>query len=120
MTDATGTSGWSEAWSFNTMGLTAVDDEEDVEIPLVFSLSQNYPNPFNPTTVIRYSLPSKAFVTMEVYNVLGEKVMVLVNEEKEAGQYSVRMDAHGLSSGLYFYRLVADQFVETRKFVLLK
>ena len=118
MTDGTGTSGWSEAWSFSTTGLTDVD--EDMEVPLAFSLSQNYPNPFNPSTVIRYSVPSETFVTLEIFNVLGEQVMMLVNEEKEAGQHSVRLDAHGLSSGLYFYRLVADQFVETKKLMLLK
>jgi len=118
MTDATGISGWSETRTFNNVPVVSVSDDEGT--PQAFGLSQNFPNPFNPSTVIRYNLPAKAFVSLEVFSVLGERVLVLVNEEKEAGQHNVHFDGRGLSSGMYMYRMIADQFVETRKLVLVK
>lgn len=89
-------------------------------IPTVFSLSQNYPNPFNPTTVVRYGLPKDARVSLEVYNVLGQKVAVVVNEEQKAGFYEVSVNAIQWSSGVYFYRLTAGDFIETKKMQLLR
>ncbi|MCL5028589.1 MAG: T9SS type A sorting domain-containing protein [Bacteroidetes bacterium] len=91
-------------------------------LPAKFSLSQNYPNPFNPTTTINYLLPQTSFVTIKVYDVLGNEVATLVNEEKKAGSYSVQLSAVSkqLASGVYFYRMRAGDFVETRKLLLLK
>jgi hypothetical protein len=88
--------------------------------PSDYALHQNYPNPFNPVTIINYSLPLKSQVELVVYNTLGEEVIQLVNEEKEAGSYSVQLNATGLSSGIYFYQLQAGSFVETKKMVLMK
>jgi len=85
-----------------------------------FSLSQNYPNPFNPSTTIRYGLPARSLVTLAVFNTLGQQVAILQNGEQDAGYHEVKFDASGLSSGVYFYRLQAGGFVETRKFVLIK
>ncbi len=92
----------------------------DNPAPVDFTLQQNYPNPFNPVTTISYSLPVKSEVELVIYNALGEGVMELANEEKEAGRYSVEFNATSLPSGIYFYRLQAGEFVETKKMVLLK
>jgi len=89
-------------------------------IPMKYELGQNYPNPFNPTTVIQYQLPNADYVSLKLYNLLGEEVKTLVNEVQEAGYKLVQIDATGLSSGVYFYRLTAGSFVETRKLVLLR
>ena len=89
-------------------------------LPNIFNLSQNYPNPFNPTTIISYSLPKSGNVTLEVFNLLGEKVATLVNEFEEAGSYKKTFNADMLSSGVYIYKLSAGSFVETRKMILLK
>jgi photosystem II stability/assembly factor-like uncharacterized protein len=85
-----------------------------------FALYQNYPNPFNPTTVIKYHLPVATDVKLLVYDILGRKVAVLVNERKNPGRYEATFDARGLSSGVYFYRLEAGSYVQTRKLVLLR
>ena len=89
-------------------------------IPTRFSLSQNYPNPFNPSTTINYQLPVSRFTTLKVYDILGREVAKLVNEEKEAGNYSVEFNANILASGVYFIRMEAGSFVETKKLLLLK
>ncbi len=88
--------------------------------PTSFSLSQNYPNPFNPLTTIRYSIPKGDAVVIEVFDMLGNEVSTLVNEEKEKGVYSVSFDASNFASGIYFYRLQTGNFVETKKMLLLK
>jgi len=81
---------------------------------------QNYPNPFNPTTTIRYSIPEEQLVTLQIYNSVGEEVIELVNEVKEAGNYEIEFDSKALSSGIYFYKLNSGKFLETRKMVLAK
>jgi hypothetical protein len=92
----------------------------DNEILQEFSLLQNYPNPFNPSTSIKYAISSKQFVTLKVYDVLGNEIATLVDEEKPAGSYEVNFDAAQLSSGIYFYKLQAGSFVETKKMILLR
>ncbi len=94
--------------------------EDDNFIPGEFSLSQNYPNPFNPSTTIEYSLPAKEFVKIKVYDVLGNEITTLVNDNKSAGKYRISFDASNLSSGVYFYRVSAGSFQEVRKMILLR
>ena len=89
-------------------------------IPDNFDLKQNYPNPFNPATTIQYSIPERSNVTLKVYDVLGNEVATLVNEEISAGIHKVDFNASKLSSGVYLYKLQADSFVETRKMLLMK
>jgi len=85
-----------------------------------YSLSNNYPNPFNPATSIQFTISSKQFVSLKVYDVLGNEIATLVNEEKTAGDYKVEFDGTGLPSEIYFYRLQAGSFIETKKMVLLR
>ncbi|MCP5061837.1 MAG: T9SS type A sorting domain-containing protein [Ignavibacteriae bacterium] len=90
-----------------------------------FSLSQNYPNPFNPNTVIKYSIPKieklrASFVQLRVYDILGRKVVTLINEKQKAGKYHLTFDANNLSSGIYFYQLKVESFIETKKMILLQ
>lgn len=94
-------------------------------MPTRFALDQNYPNPFNPTTVIRYALPSRSHVTIEVFNVLGQRVRTLLEGDKPAGYYTATWDGSdsrgkGVASGIYFYRIKAGDFIATKKMVLLK
>lgn len=89
-------------------------------IPKKYSLSQNFPNPFNPSTIIRYDIPKSSFVHLTVYNILGQEVAELVNKEQSAGSYSAIFNASNFSSGIYFYRLQAGNFVQIRKSLLLK
>jgi hypothetical protein len=95
--------------------------EEPKEIPTEYTLSQNYPNPFNPTTKIQYSLPEISNVKLSVYNIMGQEVMQLVNENNQsAGKYIVDFNAQNLPSGVYFYRLQIGKFVDTKKMLLIK
>ena len=98
--------------------MTEVKREE--EIPTVFSLAQNYPNPWNPSTTIRYGLPHDSKVELEVYNVLGQRVALIVNAQQRKGYHQVVLNSDGLASGTYFYRLHADDFVQMRKLILLR
>ena len=99
--------------------VTALDGETD-QLPDKFALEQNYPNPFNPSTTIKYSIPNQTNVTIKVFDVLGCEVTTLVNEEKPAGTYEVTYDASGFSSGVYFYKLKAGNYVETKEMILLR
>ncbi len=85
-----------------------------------YSLSQNFPNPFNPTTEINFSLPNETKVTIDIYNVLGQKVLTLLDRKIKQGSHSITFDAKNLASGAYFYRLTTDDFVQTKKMLLLK
>lgn len=106
---------------FNPNGIvTDVEDEKSVNIPNEFILSQNYPNPFNPETSIKYQLSAISFVSLKVFDVLGREVATLVNEEKPAGTYTINFNAEGLSSGVYFYRINAGNFVQIKKLVFMK
>jgi hypothetical protein len=90
------------------------------DLPTHFSLDQNYPNPFNPATTISFSLPTESFVSLKVFDALGREVSILLSKELAAGKYSLQWNAAGLASGVYFYRLHAREFVETKKLILLR
>jgi len=89
-------------------------------IPYEYTLCQNYPNPFNPSTTIKLQLPQMSYVTLQVYDILGREVTTLVNEMKQAGYYSVEFNAASLSSGIYFYRVIAGTFTQTKQMMLVK
>ena len=103
---------------YKTSASTGVNGFND--LPKEFSLAQNYPNPFNPTTTIEYSLPQAVHVSLKIYNALGEQVSVVVDETQSAGVKKSQVEAGNLSSGVYFYRLVAGNFIGVRKFILMK
>ncbi len=98
--------------------ITDVNNEKAVIYS--FSLSQNYPNPFNPTTTIKYQIAKTGFVTLKIYNVLGQEIATLVNEEKQPGNYYADFNGTNLPSGIYFYKIIAGNFVSTKKMILLK
>jgi hypothetical protein len=100
-------------------GITDVENEL-VNQPNQFILEQNFPNPFNPSTVINYNLIANDFINLSVYDILGNKVAELVNENKSAGNYSVKFDASDLSSGIYLYKLSSKNFTQTNKMMLVK
>ena len=112
-----GISEWSETWSFTIISPNEVKEEK---LPKEFKLFQNYPNPFNPSTTISFSLPSLSFVTLKVFDALGREVSNLVSEELPAGTYTRRWNAEGLASGIYFYRLQTNKFLETKKLLLIR
>lgn len=94
--------------------------EIKINVPIEYNLSQNYPNPFNSSTIINYKIPKEEYVTLVIYDLLGNKVSELVNEKQKAGRYEVIYSPNKLSSGTYFYKISAGGFYEVRKFVLLK
>jgi hypothetical protein len=94
--------------------------QETVNLPRTYQLNQNYPNPFNPSTVIRYDLPALSTMSLKIYNLLGREVAVLVDGTKPAGTYKSVWNANNMPSGVYFYRLTANGFVQTRKMLLQK
>ena len=98
---------------------TGVETDSDL-VPEVYELNQNYPNPFNPTTTIKFSIPQAGNVNLTVYDAVGKEVAMLVNENVDAGEYNVQWNAAGFSSGVYFYRLEAGNFVQVNKMLLLK
>ena len=108
-----------------------------IDLPIGFVFSQNYPNPFNPSTKIKYSIPTQSKVVIKVFDILGNEIETLINEEKPAGTYEVEFNSHsglspwgearnlpsgrqGLSSTVYFYQMKAGEFIETKKMILLK
>jgi len=128
---------------YNENGVVTSVNQNSTDIPLKYNLSQNYPNPFNPTTTIQYSVPSNGvmlnsfqhlndseipkqvrddntYVTLKVYDVVGREVATIVNQQQKPGKYSVQFDASNLSSGIYYYRLSAGKFSDTKKLILLK
>jgi hypothetical protein len=99
--------------------------EADVDLPKEFSLDQNYPNPFNPTTKIRFSVPQdvrseKQNVSLKIYDILGNEIVTLVNEQKAPGFYEIDLNASSFASGVYFYKIQAGSFSDTKKMILLK
>lgn len=95
-------------------------NSKNIKTPLKYSLAQNYPNPFNPVTRIEYTIPNEGYVSLSVYNMLGEKVMQLVDEIKSPGAYIVDWDATGFSSGVYFYNIKCGNYSESKKLTLLR
>ena len=93
---------------------------EEENLLSFYELAQNFPNPFNPTTKIKYQLPEPVFVTIKVYDVLGNEIETLVNEEKIAGSYDVDFDGNELASGIYYYRITTGNFSQTKKMILIK
>jgi len=99
-----------------------VTDVNDITqtLPTAYFLEQNYPNPFNPSTKINFSIPESGFVTMKIYNSIGEEIGTLLNEDKSAGTYEVDFVAEGLTSGIYFYSITTGNFTQTKKMILMK
>ena len=117
----------STALKLITITTPAYIEDNIGEIPKEYALTQNYPNPFNPLTQINYQIPELSFVTLKVYDVLGNEITTLIDEEKSIGNYEVEFDATSLPSGIYFYRLQAvpigrqaGSFTETKKMILIK
>jgi hypothetical protein len=100
--------------------LSAGIEGQDDLVPTKYQLDQNFPNPFNPSTIINYELPITNYVELSVFNILGQKVEILVSEEQKTGFYQVEWDARGYSSGIYYYRLQAGNFIDTKKMVIIK
>ena len=115
---ATDNNGNTSAFAFIEL-ITDVEKENN-EIPSEYTLKQNYPNPFNPLTTISFSIPNEEFVTIRVFNSLGEEVAELVNENFPAGNYSISFNASELTSGVYYYKIVAGNYFQTRKMMLVK
>lgn len=122
-------------WTFHTDTWTTTDKKTDQEKdpytsltgvkaenfnPVTYSLSQNYPNPFNPSTIIKFTIQNPGLVTLRIYNILGQQVATLVNEQMKTGSYSYTFDGSRLSSGVYFYNINAGSFISTKKMLLLK
>jgi len=122
MTDSTGSVHSGSSFLMDDLAFTgtATDVRSTAGSPTSFALDQNYPNPFNPTTTIGYDVPYRSHVVLTMFNMLGEQVKQLVNDDVGAGHYSVQFSANGLPSGMYFYRLQAANFVQTRTLMLVK
>ncbi len=110
----------STVWADMSPAIVLGVETANNEIPTVYNLAQNYPNPFNPSTTISFSVPKAGLVTMRVYNLLGQEVAELVNEQLAAGNYDVNFNASSLTSGVYFYTITSDNFVATKKMMLVK
>lgn len=98
--------------------LTSVDDEG--QVPVEYKLEQNYPNPFNPATTIKFAVAEKSRVIIKIYNITGEEITTLINEEKDRGWYEVKFNSGGLSSGIYLCRMQAGNYVSIKKMMMLK
>jgi len=119
---------WYDSEKYKTSGAigyatsTIVGVKEEVSIPVKYELNQNYPNPFNPSTIIKYNIPNESNITLKVFDVLGREVATLVNQQQKAGYYEVQFTSNNvqLTSGVYFYKILAGDFVETKKMLLLR
>jgi hypothetical protein len=108
-----------DIWAaYGCSGPVSVEDND--LLPVNYSLSQNFPNPFNPSTTIKYSIPNTSLVKIKIFNTLGQEIAELVNQVHQIGNYEVTFNASSLPSGVYFYRLEADNFVQTNKMILIK
>lgn len=116
---------WSASTEYGSPGqlntvLTSIENIDNDKTPSEFLLEQNYPNPFNPTTKIKYSVPLKGHISLKVYNLLGQEVTTLFDGIRQVGNYSVNFNGSNLTSGIYFYRLSTENFIATKKFILIK
>ena len=107
-------------FSYLDFVLIATDVDDETNNPISFMLEQNYPNPFNPNTVISYSVPEQSNVKLSVYDVLGNEVKTLVNENKNPGKYYVEFDGKDLSSGVYYYNIQVGNYSDVKKMILMK
>lgn len=112
--------GYSDTSNFVTITVDPVTTLNEENHFTSYFLDQNYPNPFNPTTNIEFRIADFGFVSLKVYDILGNEIVTLVNEEKPAGEYEVEFSAAELPSGIYFYQLKAGDYVQTKKMVLLR
>ena len=108
---------FSQVFRFTTGSTNSVDDDKNL---FAYNLEQNYPNPFNPVTKIKFGVPITAIVSLSIYNVIGEQLAVLIDKEFDAGIYEIDFDASNLPSGIYFYKLHAAEFIQTKKMILIK
>ncbi|HRJ86810.1 MAG TPA: T9SS type A sorting domain-containing protein, partial [Ignavibacteria bacterium] len=113
-----GTTAPSTAFQY-TVGLVGIEPISN-EIPNVFKLYTNYPNPFNPVTKIKFDIAKNTNAKIQVYDILGRVVETLVNGELKAGRYEVDFDGYSLSSGVYFYKLITNDFVDTKRMLMVK
>jgi hypothetical protein len=120
VTDFTTVGGVAYIDDLEFSGINDIELVDNGQIPNHFELKQNYPNPFNPSTLIEYSIPEHSFVDLKVYDILGNKIAVLVNAEQSAGVYRADFTGADLTSGIYLYKLQTESFVETKKMMLLK
>jgi len=104
--------------SFSGALITSVDNKSIM--PVEYSLLQNYPNPFNPSTTIGYSLAKESFVQLKIYDVLGREIKTLIDEKESVGTYNVHFDAKGINSGIYFYKIIAGDFTQSNKMIVIK
>ncbi len=111
---------YNSVWKRPLLEVTDLDEQNQLDKPSVFNLYQNYPNPFNPSTKIRFALKSPGMVSLKVYDILGNEIKTLVNEEKAAGTYEAKFNAKELSSGIYFYKIQTGSYSSTRKMLLIK
>jgi hypothetical protein len=109
-----------QSLSYNELVTKYSIEPPPVKPPLKFSLSQNFPNPFNPTTTIRYELPLDGVVTIDIYDILGQKVKTILNEFKTADRYEVTFNSTGLTSGVYIYQMRVSDYINSKKMVLLR
>jgi hypothetical protein len=100
--------------------VTSIPTGDDRDLPIQYCLQQNFPNPFNPSTTISYSIPRKSFVSLKIFDVVGREIESIVNEDKNPGEYNIRYNASRLSSGIYFLRLEAGNFVNVKRCVIIK
>ncbi len=110
----------AEALYYSNFDTTLVSVDDDKNIPLTYSLSQNFPNPFNPTTTIRYQLTESGKVSLIIYDILGREVKTLVNKFQINGKYEVSFNSSSLASGVCFYRLMVNDYIDVKKMLLLK
>jgi len=111
---------WEYTWIGDTTHTVTAVKEEEYSLPLTYSLKQNYPNPFNPTTTIEFTMAKAGHVTIELYNMLGQRIRTIVDEFKPAGRYTIQVQGMDLTSGIYFYKMKAGNFEQMKKMVLMK
>ncbi|MFH1197108.1 MAG: CotH kinase family protein [bacterium] len=116
---------WDASSGFGSPGMqndnfTNINNNQNANIPVAFELYQNYPNPFNPKTIIKFTVPEKSNVSIQIFNQLGELVALLIQKEYYPGMYSVEFNGENLASGVYFYRMISGNFISVKKFILLK